>query len=71
MKNCLFTNGRESSIEACLVPSNYHDPIKGEVQLQIDGPVSLETLETIVSWFRNSTKKVTLEGGGATSVSAL
>lgn len=52
----LFTGGREASVLAKIVPSNYYASIPGEVLLQIDGPVSPQTLTGILAWYRDCIK---------------
>jgi hypothetical protein len=55
---CTFTTGKEAPVMASIVPSTDPSCSNGAVQLQIEGPVSLETLETIVSWFKLRTVRV-------------
>ena len=52
----VFTGGREASVRAKVVPSNYYAARKGEVLLQIDGPVSPQTLASILVWYRDCIK---------------
>ena len=52
----VFTGGREASVQAKVVPSNYHASLPGEVLLQIEGPVSPQTLEGILAWYRDCIK---------------
>jgi len=54
----LFTGGREETVRAQLVPSNYHDMNVGEMLLRIDGAVSLGTLAEIVRWAKEECEVV-------------
>jgi hypothetical protein len=49
---CTFTTRKEAPVKVSIVPSTDPSCSKGAVQLQIEGPVSLETLDSIISWFK-------------------
>ena len=51
---CVFTNGREETQSAELVPSNYHDKDQDELLISISGPVSLGTLKEIIEWVKEN-----------------
>lgn len=59
----LISGGREETILVSLVKSNYHSSIPGERLINIAGPVSLKTLEEIVSIVKKECKLITLDDG--------
>ena len=50
-----FSGGREETVSASIVESNYYEKEDGEVNLVINGQVSLETLKGITRWFERNT----------------
>ncbi len=50
IKTCIFTNGRDNSPRASIVPSNYYDAKPNEYHVLIEGQCSIESLKAILSW---------------------
>jgi hypothetical protein len=58
MNETAFTGGRENTVTVKLVDSNYHGAVKGEKQLLISGPVSLDTLRDILETYEGQVENL-------------